>query len=122
VDEMKLRINGEEYPFPDPDTWTFREAGIIKRMSGVRPAELGEAFAAGDAELLAALTFITLKRAGKPVTEDQVLDMQISALAPEEPEADAGPPAEPVAQETPGDESNLTPDLNGNPSSLVSTG
>lgn len=45
---------------------TNRELHLIKKVSGVRAGELEEAFAAGDNDLVVAITVITLQRNGFP--------------------------------------------------------
>lgn len=79
--------------------FNHRELHLIKKIAGVRGAELEEAFLAGDTDMVVALTLIALKRDGKTVPEDDiweastgaiVLDVEAEAVE----EADAVPPAE----------------------------
>jgi hypothetical protein len=70
-------LNGE-YPI-DETTLTNRDFHTIKKVSGLRAAELEEAFAAGDVDLVVALAVCALYRAGK--REPEIVDMLFDAEA-----------------------------------------
>lgn len=74
----QIDVNGRKYDVPE--SYTYRELGLIKRLSGVRAGEISEALKAGDAEVVAALAIIAMRRAGEDVAEDDVLDMDVSAI------------------------------------------
>jgi hypothetical protein len=81
----------------DATYFTNKELHTIKRLAGVRAGEIGAAFAAGDNDLLIALTVIALERAGKAVFEDALWNAKVGCIemvadTPVE-EADADPPA-----------------------------
>ena len=69
---MKVRVAGTDYPLDMQ--LTGREIQLIKRVSGVRMAELEAALDAGDYDVLIAFAAIALQRAGKPVDVDALLD------------------------------------------------
>ncbi len=88
-----------DYPI-ELERITNRELSTIKRLSGVRGAELSDAFAAGDNDLFVALTIIALQRAGKIVAEDAIWDAESGSitfsLGPVEEEVpESGPPSPP---------------------------
>ncbi len=79
---------------------TGRELHKIKQMSGLRRNEIGDAFAAGDTDLIVALAAIAIERRGKYVDEDLLWDTfglsesqgNITLVLADR-EGDAGPPA-----------------------------
>lgn len=88
------RSDGREHEYEIPESLTFREAGLVKRMSGVRGGEIAEALRLGDAEVIAALAVIAVRRTGEPITEDEILDMEVTDLKlkeDEEPEPEESP-------------------------------
>jgi hypothetical protein len=89
----KLKIDGREYAFPD--NFTFREMNAIKRMTGLRAAELYPALAAGDTDVIVAFAFTAMRRANPAVSEDDLLDRNLDEIevVEDEPEAE-GPPAD----------------------------
>lgn len=77
--------------------FNHRELHLIKKIAGVRGAELEEAFLAGDTDMVVALTLIALKRAGMNAPEDDIWEASTGAIVLDveaEEEADAVPPAE----------------------------
>lgn len=58
----------------DWTSFTNRELHRIKLVSGVRPAEVLDAFVTGDAAFACAVAAIVCERAGKRVIEDFFLD------------------------------------------------
>lgn len=100
---MKLKIDERELEFPQLDTLTFREAGLIKKMTGLRMGEFEKAFNEGDTDIIYALALVAKSRADGTVDADALLDTPITAidivLEPgdvdaEDEEAENGPPAE----------------------------
>jgi hypothetical protein len=69
-----------EYLLDLDDQFTNRELHLIKQLSGVRAGEVGEAFAAGDNDLIVALTLIALKRAGREVSVDLIWDAKAGGV------------------------------------------
>ena len=59
---------------------TVDEANLVKRLSGVRGFELGEAFLAGDASMRMALAMIVVARGNKTLDEDRVRRAPMGAL------------------------------------------
>lgn len=78
-------VNGRSYGVPE--SYTYREMGLIKRLSGLRSGEITDALRAGDTDLIVALAIIAMRREGSDVTEDEMLDMDVSAI-----DFDAGEP------------------------------
>jgi len=64
----------------DIGTFTGRELHTIKQISGVRAGELQDAFAAGDYDLVVALTVIVLQRAGQKVDADEIMDADVGSI------------------------------------------
>jgi hypothetical protein len=90
--------NGE-YPL-DSSYFTNRELNLIKTVSGVRAGELGEAFGAGDNDLMVALAAIAIWRAkGEKPNIDALWDAEagkftLNIAEPEsEPEDESLPPS-----------------------------
>lgn len=87
-----------EYEF-DAGYFTNRELHTMKRLSGIRAGELAEALAAGDNDVIVAMTVIALQRHGKYVDEDLIWNAQAGKIS-YRPElvptgTDALPPAPP---------------------------
>jgi hypothetical protein len=104
---MKLKIDGRELEFPELDTMTFREAGIIKKVTGLRMGQYAQAFEDGDVDMVLALALVALKRADGIVDQDILLDTPISKIEviPNEPEVEDNPdPPAPAAAEVAPDE------------------
>lgn len=76
--------------------FNHRELHLIKKIAGVRGAELEEAFLAGDTDMVVALTLIALKRDGKTVPEDDIWEAGTGAIVldVEAEEDDVVPPVE----------------------------
>jgi hypothetical protein len=58
---------------------TNEEARLVKRISGARGNEIGEAFLAGDTDVLMALAIIVASRHGKTLNEEMLLKARIGA-------------------------------------------
>lgn len=71
-------VNGRSYGVPE--SYTYREMGLIKRLSGLRSGEITDALRAGDTDLIVALAIIAMRREGSDVSEDEMLDMDVSAI------------------------------------------
>lgn len=113
-----MTIKGREYPVPE--RFTLGESRLIKQISGVRLGEIMDALSAGDPDLLAALAVIVTKRAGRPITLEQLDDIEITDFDFTEPnEGDAGPP--PAATAAEDGSSATTPSSSGPPSSETSS-
>lgn len=93
IDGIGRQIDGEF----DLDwlSLTAREQHQIKVISGIRPTEYGEALATSDAAFISAVSLIALRRDGRPVSEDMLLDAPQGKIrfVFEELAADAVPPA-----------------------------
>lgn len=66
--------------FDVPDPMTYRELGKVKRMTGYRAGEIGEALMAGDTDTVLALAVIASERAGEPVTLTQLEDLEVGQI------------------------------------------
>lgn len=94
-----LRISGVgrqydgDYQFDKP--FNGREHNEVKRISNVLPADYGKAIEGLDAAFHVALAVVAIRRAGKPVHEDMLLDADECSIQiiVEQQEADAVPPA-----------------------------
>lgn len=71
----RIVIQGEAYPFPDQ--LTGREFGLVKQATGLRAGEIEEALDAGDVELVLTLAVIAMRRAGKEVDVEDLLDLPV---------------------------------------------
>jgi hypothetical protein len=85
------------------ESLTMREAHTVKRISGVRGGEIIDAVAAGDTDVLLALSIVVLQRHNKQVDENQLWDAKVGAfefVLGQEPdgegEDDADPPTVPA--------------------------
>ena len=89
---LTIKINDREYSFAPP--FTNRELHTIKRIAGVRSAEIQQAYEAGDNDLLICLALIAVQRAGaaRP-TLDELWDMPVGAISVVVPDEDPTPAA-----------------------------
>ncbi len=89
--EPRVVIDGNEYPIPQ--SFTFKEMSLIKRLSGVRAGELQQAMDAGDTDLMAAIAIIAMRRSGAEVDEAKFFDADIGSVTVTGPEeVNGGPP------------------------------
>jgi hypothetical protein len=98
----KIRIDGSEYELPE--TFTFREMGMVKRVTGLRAGEIYDAFASGDTDAIMAFALVAMKRADPATPESVLLDKDIGVVefvADEPKAADVDPPATTPVEETP---------------------
>ena len=100
IKDVAPAVDGS-YDLPTLETLTHGDLRLIKRESGVRAGEIEEAFAAGDSDLLVALTLVALKRSGKEIPPELLWEAELGAIDVEV--GDEVPPA-------------LTPDSNGSES------
>lgn len=103
------------YEVPEP--MTYRELGKIKRITGLRGGEIGEALMAGDTDAILAITVIASERANDPVTLDDLEDMPFGAIRVEaEEDEDPTQAADGVAAtEEPGSSTPEIPAAGGTP-------
>lgn len=117
------RLNGE-YPvelgklldITSDESLTNREAHFVKTISGIRGAELIEAFLAADTALLMSLALVVLQRAGKRVSVDATWDFPVGWAKWE-----LGAIDEEAFEEEPERPPTLTDSANGGPSSSTSS-
>lgn len=94
---MMIVIEGREYPFPALDSLTFREAALVKKITGLKVGQLFEAFEQGDMDVLVGFAAVAKKRVDGGLDESALYDLPISAIEivvpedEEEPEEEAGP-------------------------------
>ena len=79
----KIRIEGVppwdgDYDF-DP-SFKNRELNRIKKITGIRGGEIGEALAAGDTDLMVALAVLALERAGKMVDPEDFWNAEVGSI------------------------------------------
>lgn len=78
--EIIVSRSGGESRYPFPETFTFRELGLIKQLTGVRAGELEAEISAGDAQLFLCITLIAARRAGEDMEIDDLEDLPIDAI------------------------------------------
>jgi hypothetical protein len=88
-----FKVGRREYPLPDFETITFKEARAVKAATGMRMGELPAAFEAGDTDAYLALFVVAKMRVDGPFDPSDLDDLQITALevSDDEPEVAAGP-------------------------------
>ena len=122
---MPIRIvlvkdNGEHtYEVPEP--MTYRELGKIKRITGLRGGEIGEALMAGDTDAILAITVIASERANDPVTLDDLEDMPFGSIRVEAEEDEDPSQAAEADAGNGGTDAQVTPVDGGTPDSQGST-
>lgn len=77
---MLIKIEGRELPFPQLDTLTFREAGLVKKATGLRLGDFEKAFGDGDTDMIFALALVAKSRADGVVDTNVLLDLPITAI------------------------------------------
>jgi hypothetical protein len=102
IKDVHPHVDGE-YPFDLGEligSFTNREWNIVKELSGVRRGEFREALAANDNDVIVALVYIVLRRAG--IEGKQIIDLlwdaaegQIDYVEGDAEEETAGPPTPP---------------------------
>jgi len=93
----QIVLEGTAYDgsYPLDDGFTMRELHTIKTVAGVRGAELSDAFASGDTDLVVAFALIALRRAGVDADTDVLWDAEAGAIRVEfgdEPDDEENPP------------------------------
>ena len=73
--------------------FTIRELHEIKRLSGCRTSEIGEALEAGDVDVTVALAVVALKREGREVDVNRLWDAHVGAIRLVFPEEEEDPEA-----------------------------
>ncbi len=128
---ITVRVDGAEYPLrlaADGD-WalTGREWGVVRRMAGVRRAELLGSLVAADVETNIALAVIAMARAGQRADEDRLLDgVNLVEIEIPDLEGDAAVPPAPAGEGGAGSENGHSqatqtiPEPTGPPSSPAS--
>lgn len=110
-----IELPSGERTFDVPDPMTYRELGNIKRMTGYRAGEIGEALIAGDTDAVLALAVVASARAGDPVTLEQLENLEVGALRvvadEEEDPTEAAAPVEDAG----GESAEMTPADGGTP-------
>lgn len=76
---VDLQVDGI-YDLDLEDTFTGDELHLIKKHSGVRAGEIGEAMEAGDYDLIICLAKIAMDRSGKDVRIERLLAAKIGSL------------------------------------------
>lgn len=75
---IDLPTGERSYEVPDP--MTYRELSTIKRATGLRAGEIGDALLAGDTDVVLALAVVASQRSGEPVSMDQLEDLTIGQI------------------------------------------
>ena len=85
---------GQHDKFTLPETVTYREMKEIRTISGYKPAELEQALAGGDGDLMVALAVIAAKREGITLNPDQLMGLDFGDITVEPDEEDEATPTE----------------------------
>lgn len=87
----------KEYQWPEMDTVSYREAALVKRLTGLRLGEYGDAFEKEDADLILGMAAIAVVRETGNREVDWMLDLPLDAitLVVEESDAEVPPEEEP---------------------------
>lgn len=92
---MKISVNNVEYPFPEVDTITYREAKIVKKLTGLRLGEYAEAFDSGDTDIFLGLAAVAVHRSTGQTDLEHLLDLGLDGIQMIAEEEDTElPPAE----------------------------
>ena len=95
--------------------------GKIKRITGLRGGEIGEALMAGDTDAILAITVIASERANDPVTLDDLEDMPFGSIRVEAEEDEDPSQAAEADAGNGGTDAQVTPVDGGTPDSQGST-
>lgn len=101
--------------YPMPETFTYREMGRIKTLTGIRAGEIEDALLAGDTDVIVAIAQIAAERAGDSAPVDALESLDFGAIRVEA-EEDPTPAAEEAAEDA-GDAPQTTPETGGTPAS-----
>ena len=71
-----------------------RELHRIKKITGIRAGELGEALVSGDTDILVALAVVAIERTGKTVDVDDFWNAEVGSIDYVSEEDEASPPDE----------------------------
>lgn len=92
---MKIRVHEQEYPFPEIDTITYREAALVKKLTGLRFGEFGEAFENGDTDIMVGLAAVAVYRNSGQTDLDYLFNLTLDEIAYVTEESDSElPPTE----------------------------
>lgn len=69
--------------YPVPESFTYRELGVIKNETGLRPGDFEDALATGDPDIVISLAVICAQRAGHKITRNDLLDLDVGAIMTE---------------------------------------
>lgn len=100
--------------YPMPTSFTYREMGRIKTLTGIRAGEIEDALLAGDSDVIVAISQIAAERAGDAAPIEALENLSFGAIRVE---ADEDPT--PAAEEAADDEGapQTTPETGGTPAS-----
>lgn len=101
--------------YPMPETFTYREMGRIKTLTGIRAGEIEDALLAGDTDVIVAMSQIAAERAGDAAPIEALESLDFGAIRVEV-EEDPTPAAEEAADDA-GDAHQTTPETGGTPAS-----
>jgi len=73
-----------ERRYPLPSSYTYREMGRIKTITGLRAGEIEQALIAGDAEIIVAIAVVAAERAGDSIDISKIEDLEFGAISVEE--------------------------------------
>jgi len=101
--------------YPMPESFTYREMGRIKTLTGIRAGEIEDALLAGDSDVIVAISQIAAERAGDAAPIEALENLEFGAIRVE---ADQDPtPAASEAAEDAGSAPATTPEDGGTPAS-----
>jgi len=67
-----------------PTSYTYREMGRIKTLTGLRAGEIEQALIAGDSEIIVAIAVVAAERAGDTIDIGKIEDLEFGAITVEE--------------------------------------
>lgn len=95
---MQLKVDGRLYPFPDFESLTFREARMMKDITGLKMGAMVEAFEQMDTDVIVALALIAISRQDGTVNADALYDLPITSVELVLPEAEKAESTDPLAK------------------------
>ena len=69
--------------YPIPETFTYRELGTIKTVTGLRPGDFEDALNSGDPDIVIALAIVCANRAGHKISRNDLMDLEVGAITVE---------------------------------------
>jgi hypothetical protein len=78
--ELKIVIDGQEYPCPLYETFTYREARTVKKETGLLMGEFFDALERGDSDAIFALALIAKLRDNPAFNVEDIYDLLLDDI------------------------------------------